>query len=102
MSEFNTSLDVTIVKALENQTKALSEATDMVAFVVNEALDLQDVTAKELEKVTVKEWEAIVLNIVNDNSNDILNDWLAEKPEHTFETAVRRIITNETSIEFDY
>lgn len=102
MSEFNTSLDVTIVKALENQTKALSEATDMVAFVVNEALDLQDVTAKELEKVTVKEWETIILSIVNDNSNDILKDWLAEEPEHTFETAVRRIITNETSIEFDY
>ena len=100
MTNFNTNLNEAFVKALENQTKALSEATDMVAFVVNEALDLQDVTDKELEKVTVKEWETIVLNIVNDNSNDILNDWLAEEPEHTFETAVRHIITNETGIDF--
>ena len=102
MDNFNTDFNEAIAKALGNKTKALSEATDMVAFVVNEALDLQGVTVKELEKVRVKEWETIVLNIVNDNSNDILKDWLAEEPEHTFETAVRRIITNETGIEFAY
>lgn len=99
MDNFNTSFDEAIAKALENQTKALSETTDMVAFVINEALDLQDITVEELEKVTVKEWENIVLSIINTNENDILKDWLSEEPEHTFETDVRSIIANETGID---